>query len=210
MKYWFSVLIVFIGLNAVFGQQELEQKNNELQEIKQKEKQLLSEIESLKLKASLNSMQVVGYPQTEKELEVVEHSAMVIGFDCEYKMASWVFHVLTPDVSFGTVTRTNDFSQDERVSCGSAVEADYFLRKEKSDGTYAYDGFGFDRGHLAPSADFRWSATALSESYFYSNMTPQRPEFNRESWAELEGFLRRIVDQEKKTFYIITGPVLHA
>ena len=22
---------------------------------------------------------------------------------------------------------------------------------------YAYEGFGYDRGHLAPSADFRWS-----------------------------------------------------
>lgn len=209
MKNWFGVFALFIGLNPVFAQQELEQKNKELQEIRQKEKQLLLDIEDLKLRASLNLMQVVGYPQTEKELEVVEHSAMVIGFDCEYKMATWVFHVLTPDVSFGTVTRTNDFRVDERVSCGSSVEADYFLRKEKPDGTYGYDGFGFDRGHLAPSADFRWSSTALSESYYYSNMTPQRPEFNRESWAELEGLLRTIVDQEKKTFYILTGPVLN-
>ena len=83
------------------------------------------------------------------------------------------------------------------------------MRKPNSDGTFSYDGFGFDRGHLAPSADFRWSATALSESYFYSNMTPQRPEFNRESWAELEGLLRKVVDQEKKMFYILTGPVLN-
>jgi endonuclease G len=73
---------------------------------------------------------------------------------------------------------------DDKVSCGTAVEADYFLRTENPDGTHGYDGFGFDRGHLAPSADFRWSATALSESYYYSNMTPQRPGFNQESWAE--------------------------
>jgi endonuclease G len=40
-------------------------------------------------------------------------------------------------------------------------------------------------------------------------MTPQRKEFNRESWADLEGLLRSVVDQEKKSFYILTGPVLN-
>jgi endonuclease G len=98
---------------------------------------------------------------------------------------------------------------DDDATCGSSQEIDYFLRTEKADGTFEYDGFGFDRGHLAPSADFRWSANALSESYYYSNITPQRPEFNRESWAGLEALLRKIVDQEKKTFYVITGPILH-
>ena len=210
MKIWITILVLFVGLTNMFGQQLLEQKNQELYELKQREKQLLKEIEELKLKACLNMMQVVGYPKAERELEVVEHAAMVIGFDCEYRMASWVFHVLTPDVSFGNVTRTNDFRQDELLTCESAVELDYFLKIEKPDGTYAYDGFGFDRGHLAPSADFRWSYTALSESYFYSNMTPQRNEFNQHSWAELEGLLRRIVDQERRSFYIITGPVLRA
>lgn len=208
MKVGVSLVLLFFGFTYLFGQQELDQKNRELYELKQRENQLLKEIEALKLKSCIDLMQAVGYPKAEKKLEAVEHAAMVIGFDCDFKMASWVFHVLTPDVSFGNVTRTNDFRQDERVSCGSAVEADYFLRSEKPDGTYAYDGFGFDRGHLAPSADFRWSATALSESYFYSNMSPQRPDFNRESWAELEGLLRRIVDYEKKTFYVVTGPVL--
>ena len=116
--------------------------------------------------------------------------------------------MLTPDVSFGNVTRTDDFRQDERLNCESAVELDYFKRIEKSDGTFGCDGFGFDRGDLAPSADFRWSAAALSESYHYSNITPQRTGFNQDSWAELEELLRLIVDQEKKTFYIITGPVL--
>ncbi len=210
MKIWTTILLLFFGLTHVFGQQLLEQKNQELYELKQREQQLLKEIEELKLQACLNMMQVVGYPKAERDLEVVEHAAMVIGFDCDFRMASWVFHVLTPDVSFGNVTRTNDFRKDERLTCESAVESDYFLKKEKPDGTYAYDGFGFDRGHLAPSADFRWSYTALSESYFYSNMTPQRSEFNQDSWAELEGLLRRIVDQEKKSFYIITGPVLRA
>jgi endonuclease G len=209
MKFWISVAVVILSVGSAAGQSELEKKNAELQQLKLKEQELVSEIEKLKLQESIQSMKTVGYPAYSKNLEVIEHAGMVLGFDCDYKMASWVFHVLTPDVTSGNISRSNDFRSDEKSTCGSAQEADYFLRKEKEDGTFDYDGFGFDRGHLAPSADFRWSANALSESYYYSNMTPQRPEFNRESWASLEGLLRKIVDQEKKQFYVITGPVLH-
>jgi endonuclease G len=191
------------------GQVGLEAKNAELESLRAREKDLVAEIEVLKLKEGIAKLKAAGVPVSKRDLEMVEHSFMLLGFDCEFKMAAWTFHLLTPDVSFGNVSRTNDFRTDDRVSCGSAVEQDYFLRKENEDGTYLRDGYGFDRGHLAPSADFRWSATALSESYFYSNMTPQRPDFNRISWAELEGLLRTIVDQEKKPLYVITGPVLH-
>ncbi len=209
MNYLIAIAILFFGLNSAFSQTELEKKMAELQSLKSKEKILISEIEVLKLSGSIDDMKAVGYPILSKNIEILEHAGMVIGFDCDYKMASWVFHMLTPDVSFGSVSRSDDFRTDEMSKCGSANELDYFIKTENSDGTFKYDGFGFDRGHLAASADFRWSANALSESYYYSNMTPQRPEFNRESWASLEDLLRRIVDQEKKQFYVITGPILH-
>ena len=209
MNYIITITLLFLGFGSAFAQTELEKKTAELQFLKSKEQVLISEIEVLKLDGSIEAMKAVGYPQHTKDLEILEHSGMVIGYDCDYKMASWVFHILTPDVSFGSVSRSNDFRTDEQSTCGTAEEADYFLKAENPDGTFKYDGFGFDRGHLAPSADFRWSANALSESYYYSNMTPQRPEFNRESWASLEDLLRNIVDQEKKHFYVITGPILH-
>lgn len=201
-----AVIMVSI---SVFSQADLKTKTEEFEALKSREKNLLAEIEILKLTELLNSMKTAGYPIGKEDLEIIEHSGMILGFNCNYNMAEWSFHILTPDVSFGNVSRTNDFREDEKIKCGSAVEADYFLRKEEPDGTFSYDGFGFDRGHLAPSADFRWSAKALSESYYYSNMTPQRKEFNRESWANLEGLLRTIVDREKKIFYILTGPVLN-
>jgi endonuclease G len=203
------LLILFFFSISVFGQSDLKTKTAELEALKSKEKDLVAKIEILKLAEVRGLMKSAGYPTGKRELEIIEHSGMSLGFDCKYNMAAWSFHMLTPDVSFGNVSRSNDFRVDEKVKCGSAVEADYFLRTENPDGTYSYDGFGYDRGHLAPSADFRWSATALSESYFYSNMTPQRKEFNRESWADLEGLLRSVVDQEKKTFYILTGPVFN-
>lgn len=209
MKSLFAITLLLFGFTSLFSQTELEKKIAELQVLKSKEQVLVSEIEVLKLDGSISAMKNVGYPKFTKNIEILEHAGMVIGFNCDFKMASWVFHVLTPDVSFGSVSRSDDFRIDGKSTCGTAQEVDYFLKSENEDGTFEYDGFGFDRGHLAPSADFRWSQKALSESYFYSNMAPQRPEFNRESWASLEDLLRRIVDKEKKQFYVITGPVLH-
>jgi endonuclease G len=101
------------------------------------------------------------------------------------------------------------FRPDTLIATGSSVEQDYFIKTKNKDGTYTYDGFGFDRGHLAPSADFRWSPKALSESFLYSNMTPQRPEFNRDSWAKLEDLIRGyILRNPHSQLYIVTGPVL--
>jgi endonuclease G len=209
MNRFIGFIIVLLASVSVFGQSDLKTKSAELEALKSKEKDLVAEIEILKLAEVRGLMKSAGYPTGKRELEIIEHSGMTLGFDCNFNMAAWSFNMLTPDVSFGNVSRSNDFRVDEKVKCGSAVEADYFLRTENPDGTYSYDGFGYDRGHLAPSADFRWSATALSESYYYSNMTPQKSEFNQKSWAELEGLLRSVVDQEKKTFYILTGPVLN-
>jgi len=204
-----GLIIGFLVSVSVYGQTDLKSKTAELEALKTKEKDLVAEIEILKLAELRNMMKSVGYPSSKRGLEIIEHSGMILGFNCDYDMAEWSFHMLTPDVTFGNVSRSDDFRVDEKVKCGSAVEADYFLRKEEADGTFSDDGFGFDRGHLAPSAGVRWSSIALSESYYYSNMTPQRKEFNRESWADLEGLLRSVVDQEKKTFYILTGPVLN-
>ncbi len=209
MKFLFAITLLFLCFTSAVGQTELEKKQLELQILKEKEQVLISEIENLKLLASIESMKLIGYPKQSKNLEILEHAGMVVGFDCDYKMASWVFHILTPDVSFGSVSRSNDFRMDDKSTCGTADENDYFIKNKNATGDFDYDGFGFDRGHLAPSADFKWSEKALSESYYYSNMTPQRPEFNRESWASLEDLLRNVGDQEKKNFYVITGPVLH-
>lgn len=117
---------------VVFGQGDLKAKTTELEALKAREKELTVEIEQLTLTELRGLMKSVGYPVTSNEVEVIEHSAMVLGFACNYDMAAWTFHMLTPDVSFGSIARSNDFRVDDKVSCGTAVEADYFLRTEKS------------------------------------------------------------------------------
>ena len=88
----------------------------------------------------------------------------------------------------------NDFREDPLIITGSASLADY-------------KGSGFDRGHLAPAADFKFDAGAMSESFYMSNMSPQRPSFNRGIWKRLEEQVREWAS-ENDSLFIITGGVL--
>ncbi len=204
----FLFLVLFANLSVAFSQTPLEIKEAQLREIQTKERAISDEIEALKLQDCVLKLNQIGIPLSQSPLDIAEHSAMIIGFNCDLKLAAWSFHVLSPDVLVGGVSRTNDFRKDSLIECGDGIEQDYFRRIPKDDGTVTFENFGFDRGHLAPSADFRWSQKALSESYFYSNITPQAPGFNRESWAEVEDLMRRIMANNPKTYYIVTGPIL--
>jgi len=187
---------------------KLQQSELELKQVKSQEAQILSTIEELKLERVRGIILTYGLPELIEGEEVIWHSAMALSYSEEHEQAKWVAHVITPDVAAGNIGRSNDFRIDEKIKTGSAEESDYFLKQQQPDGTFKYDGFGFDRGHLAPSADFRWSAKALSESFYYSNMSPQRPDFNRISWAKLEDLLRAYVERDKSELIVITGPLL--
>ncbi len=189
--------------------QQLNQLENQLNTLKKHEEEINASIEALKLKRIQRDLEANGLPKLEEGEKLIEHAAMSLVYAEKHEQAKWVAHIITPDIIKGSVFRTNDFRVDPKVSSGTAEEKDYFLKYLQPDSSYEYDGFGYDRGHLAPSADFRWSAKALSESYFYSNMSPQLPEFNREIWAELESKLRAYIYRNPGTqLYVVTGPVL--
>ncbi|MBL0358807.1 MAG: DNA/RNA non-specific endonuclease [Chitinophagaceae bacterium] len=212
MRYLsFLLLALFANLN-IFGQditEKLRLANAALTRLEQQRQQLSDKIELLKLEKIQEDLDLVGLPGIQPGEQLVRHSALVLDYSEKFEQARWVAHIITPDVTSGTVFRTNDFRPDEKVSTGSAVEEDYFLKKMKADSTWEYDGFGYDRGHLAPSADFRWSKIALSESYYYSNMSPQLADFNRGSWGDLEDAIRGYLFRNPKTqLYVVAGPLL--
>jgi endonuclease G len=176
-----------------------------LDQLESKKRSIEERIHDYKLDQIRDDLRSWGLP-TEN---YIEHSAMFLSYNEEHEQANWVAHIILPDIVTGSVSRTNDFRLDPKIETGSAEEADYFLKYLQMDSSYVYDGYGYDRGHLAPSADFRWSEQALSESYYYSNMSPQRPGFNRYSWAELEGAIRSYVYTHSGTsLYVVSGPLL--
>jgi endonuclease G len=125
---------------------------------------------------------------------IVKHSAYTLNYNEEHEQAEWVAYILTKNRVYGTVKRTNNFRSDPKVKTGSATLADY-------------KGSGYDRGHLAPAADMKWSATTMSESFYVSNMSPQRPGFNRGIWKRLEQLVRTWA-VEYEEIHVVTGTVL--
>lgn len=199
IKQFFLTVVSSLLSFGLFGQIEI---TNKIQEIETYQLRLRAEIDSTKIlleDLKLNNISYkltqIGYPVGDEKVEIVKHRAMHLGYVEKHEQPSWVMHMITTDVISGNVSRTNDFREDPLVSTGSACKEDYWYS-------------GYDRGHMAPSADYRWSQIALSETYFYSNMSPQKPEFNREKWAELEDVVRNYVIANKKEIYVITGSIL--
>ena len=129
--------------------------------------------------------------------EVVEHTAYALGYSEEHEQASWVqYKLYKSNLELQQVKRKDKFKEDTKISTGSASLNDY----KKS---------GFDRGHLAPCADFTYSNSTMLESFFMSNMSPQIPSFNRGKWKVLESKVREYAFKYD-SLLIITGPVLYS
>lgn len=68
----------------------------------------------------------------------------------------------------------------------------------------SYSGSGFDRGHNCPSADRTSSVNANSATFLMTNMIPQAPQNNQQTWANLENYLREQVIAGNEV-YIVMG-----
>ncbi len=103
-----------------------------------------------------------GLPAYTSRDAIITHTAYSLNYSEDHEQAAWVAYKLTAEKVSGTCERTDDFRPDPMVMTGSAELSDY-------------RGSGYDRGHLAPAGDMKWSPTAMSESFYMSNMSPQRP-----------------------------------
>jgi endonuclease G len=126
--------------------------------------------------------------------EIVKHTYYTLSYNETHEQANWVHYKLDPSFLNGRSPRKNTFREDPYISSYSATLNDY-------------KGSGFDRGHLAPAADMKFNSVAMSESFFMSNMSPQKPEFNRGVWRRLESLVRAW--GERFEIYISTAGVLN-
>ncbi len=134
------------------------------------------------------------YLPTSTTNQVVKHTYYTLSYSEKYEQAEWVAYELTDEMVKGQTERTDNFREDPLVLTGSATLEDY-------------KGSGYDRGHLCPAGDMKINQTAMSESFYLSNMSPQKPDFNRGIWEKLESQVRKWAI-ENKHLYIITGGVL--
>lgn len=163
-----------------------------------------------KTEASLNKDSKVTIPQKQKiptaeELEIpvmtaprkgqiIRHTGYTVSYNENLRLPNWVAYELTRQETQGNAQRTDRFIADPQVKGVIATNADYTRS-------------GYDKGHMAPAADMKWSVTAMKESFYFSNMCPQHPELNRRKWKDLEEKIRdwAIADS---AIIIICGPIV--
>jgi endonuclease G len=125
---------------------------------------------------------------------VTQHSAYSLVYNHKHMQAKWVAYNLTYGNTIGGAERSSKFSIDPSISPRTAVTSDYTKT-------------GYDRGHLAPAGDMKFSAQAMSESFYMGNVSPQLPGFNRGIWKKLEEQFRSWAPSSHPVF-VVTGPVL--
>ena len=117
---------------------------------------------------------------------VLEHSSLD-------KIPLWVCEGVDAKQLTGKEGRSNKFLTDTTLKGPHSTPADYSRT-------------GFDRGHQAPAGNQTVDAKLKDETFYMSNMAPQVPTLNRQSWRMLEEKTR---DWAKKFghAYELTGPL---
>ena len=120
----------------------------------------------------------------------------VLGYSYYFRQAKWALEIVDPD--YLDLDRSDNFRPDYRVP--------EMFRADLVD----YTGSGYDRGHLIASANQRETELQNSETFLLSNMSPQRPQFNRNIWRELESEIRSLNAKPKiLETYVICGPIFY-
>ena len=125
----------------------------------------------------------------EDTLTKVNHYYYEIGYSEKHEQSGWVAYSLSQKDTIITYDKRKKFSEDNYIETGSAKNTDY----KKT---------GYDRGHLVPAADMRLSFGAYTETFLYSNCSPQLPGFNRGQWKVLESWTRNLLKTYKTISYL--------
>lgn len=133
-------------------------------------------------------------PSTAPNEKVIQHTAYSLVYSHKHMQSKWVAYELSRFNITGSAERSRKFSIDPSISPPTAQTSDYTKT-------------GYDRGHLAPAGDMKFSASAMLESFYMSNVSPQLPGFNRGIWKKLEEQCRSWAPTSHPIF-MVTGPIL--
>lgn len=118
----------------------------------------------------------------------------VLSYNKKTATPNWVSWHLSKDW-LGKLGRTDKFRPDD------TLPAAWFRVTQKS-----FAGTGFDRGHMCPSGDRTNDRDDNSATFLMTNMVPQSPRNNRQTWMHLEKYSRELVTEDGDELYIIAGP----
>jgi endonuclease G, mitochondrial len=128
--------------------------------------------------------------------ELCHQPAYVLSHDDDAHEPRWVAWLVTAEhLKVKGVGRTDDFRADPDLPAGiGATPADY----AKS---------GYDQGHMSDADDNGWSEQTEHLSFLMSNMIPQCPACNRQTWRYIENWTRALT-AKRPVLYVLSGPLL--
>lgn len=158
-----------------------------------------SESQSQAAEPENNSSVVKHYPALETVLlpenlqsQVKEYIGFTISFNKDNKTPNYVAWELLGEETSGEHSRTDKFWTDsDIIGCPS---------------TYDYSYSGYDRGHMCPAADQKWSAQAMEDCFVMANICPQIHALNGGAWATLENKERQWAARDS-AIMIVAGPI---
>lgn len=133
-------------------------------------------------------------PLSDRAEQIVAHTGYTLSYNKDNNTPNWSAWQLTDEKTRGTIERSSKFFADPKIS--QLYRVDYF----------DYKGSGYDRGHMCPAGDMKWSETAMHDCFYMSNMCPQEHALNNGAWKKLEEACRTWATNEGK-IYIVCGPV---
>lgn len=128
--------------------------------------------------------------------QIIVREAYTLSYNKDWVNCNWVYWKLTREHCKGNNQRGNEkFTEDDEVNGRKATHQDYVQS-------------GYDRGHMCPAGDNKWSKTAISQTFKLSNICPQNHNLNTGDWNDLEQACRLWA----KTYgevYIVCGPIYY-
>lgn len=126
--------------------------------------------------------------------QIIHHNGYSLSYNEAHEQAEWVAYELKKSQLSNTNFKRPYFEVDEMVKTGAAHWRNY-------------KGSGYDRGHLCPAADRKFSKQAHDETFLTSNISPQQHDFNAGVWNRLEQKVRYWASKYNGVF-VVTGGVL--
>ena len=126
--------------------------------------------------------------------QIVHHKYYALSYDEDYENAEWVAYSLSPKQLSKAQIKRPHFIRDPLVKTRSAYYKNYYPN-------------GYEKGHLCPAADRRFSYEAFDETFYTSNVSPMDHYFNGGIWNNLEKQVRYWTKRYGK-LYIVTGGIL--
>ena len=148
----------------------------------------------LSAKSSPQKAQKLELPAISQTDVIVSHLGYTASYNQEWLIPNWVAYELTREELAGNTKGEESFQWDPDINETQACREDY-------------SGSGWDKGHLIPRADLKWSAKAYSESFYFTNICPQNHDFNAGAWLTTENMARRIARQYGSV-YVVCGPLV--